>query len=75
MPFISCSQVTLLQSLLLFLVFRNIADASDVGLLETRNDNLAGTRRLAAAHKRNSIKSRNNEQALRHDHEFHYLEG
>lgn len=75
MAFISCSQATLLQSLFLFLVICGIADASNVGLLETRNDNLAGTRRLAAAHKRIPIKSRNSEQALRHDHEFHYLEG
>ena len=78
MPFMSCSKVILLQSLFLLFVICTLVDASNLEVLEARDGHLAGrspTRRLAAAHKETPIKSRNFEQALRHDHKLHYLEG
>ena len=81
MLLISCPQVTLspvLQILFFILVVSNLANGFDTQILDTRDDSLAGrgpVRRLAAAHKRNAIQSRDTEHFLRHDHELYYLEG
>ena len=74
----SRSQVFVLQALLLSLVLCIFADATGFRVLEARDGALAErapARRLAAAHMRTPIKSRNSEQVLRHEHELHYLEG
>ena len=67
-----------LQILFFLLVVSNLANGLDTQILDTRDESLAGrgpVRRLAAAHTRNLIQSRNTEHVLRHDHELHYLEG
>ena len=74
----SCPRILLLRSFLLVLIACLLVTATDLWDPRTNAadlDRRAPARRLAAAHVRTPISSRNVESALRHDHELHYLEG
>ena len=67
-----------MRSLLPFWVACLLASAAGSWAVESDQIGLsrgAPARRLAAAHSKMSIKSRDTESALRHDHELHYIEG
>ena len=67
-----------MRSLLQFWVACLLASAAESWAVESDQAGLsrrAPARRLAAAHFKMSLKSRDTDLALRHDHELHYIEG